>query len=64
MTDRLRAVRNDSSLDDQSRQRAITRLVIDLIASMTEDQALRIHHKLVGVAPGSVMDQLLHHSIG
>lgn len=62
--DRLRAVRTDKKMDDKTKERAITRLVVDLIASMTEDQALRIHHKLMGVTPGSVMDQLLHHSIG
>lgn len=63
-SDRLRLIRDDGNLDDGKKERATTRLVVDLIASMTEDQALRIHHKLTGVAPGSVMDQLLHHSIG
>lgn len=41
----------------------VTRIVADLIASMTEQQALRIHQKLTGIAPGSGMDSFLHQSI-
>ena len=62
VADRLRALGANGS--GTATASGVTRLVVDLIASMTEEQALRIHHKLVGVAPGSVMDQLLHHSIG
>ncbi len=32
------------------------RIVADLIASMTEHQALKMHQRLTGAAPGSVMD--------
>jgi len=62
--DRLLNIREETGKDDAAKERLMTRLVVDLVASMTEDQALRIHHKLTGVAPGSVMDQLLHQSIG
>lgn len=62
VADRLRKLRTNGQASVIAP--GVTRLVVDLIASMTEEQALRIHHKLVGVAPGSVMDHLLHHSIG
>ncbi len=39
------------------------RLVTDLIASMTEQQALRTYQKLIGVGPGSGLDRFLHQSI-
>lgn len=35
-----------------------TRVVIDLVASMTEQQAVRAYHKLMGVSLGSVLDPL------
>jgi len=40
-----------------------TRLVVDLIASMTEVQALETYQKLSGLMPGSGLDLLLHQSI-
>jgi dGTPase len=43
---------------------ALTRLVVDLIASMTEYQALRVFQKLTGVIPGSALDRYLHQTIG
>jgi len=60
---RLRTIRESTARKNEKEQRT-TRLILDLIASMTEEQALKIHHKLVGISPGSVMDQVLHHSIG
>lgn len=39
------------------RERA--RLVADLIASMTEQQALLLHQRLTGIAPGSVRDLII-----
>lgn len=35
------------------------RLVADLIASMTEQQALLLHQRLTGIAPGSVRDPIV-----
>jgi dGTPase len=57
--DRLLKLRADGRDDDSSR----TRLVVDLIASMTEAQALETYQKLMGLMPGSGLDLLLHQSI-
>jgi len=35
-----------------------TRIISDLIASMTENQALKMHQRLTGISPGSVTDIL------
>jgi dGTPase len=45
-------------------ERNRTRVVVDLIASMTEIQALETYQKLSGLLPGSGLDLLLHQSIG
>ncbi|MEK6408475.1 MAG: dGTP triphosphohydrolase [Acidobacteriota bacterium] len=42
--------------DDPELERA--RLVADLIASMTEQQAILLHQRLMGLAPGSVRDPI------
>lgn len=42
-----------------SAKRDRARLVADLIASMTEQQALLFHQRLTGVAPGSVRDLII-----
>lgn len=57
--DRLLKLRAEGRDDDSSR----TRLVVDLIASMTEAQALETYQKLTGLMPGSGLDLLLHQSI-
>lgn len=36
--------------------RALTRIVVDLIASMTERHAIDMHHRLTGVSLGSALD--------
>jgi len=48
----------------KNNETALTRLVVDLIASMTEYQALRVFQKLTGVSPGSALDRYLHQTIG
>lgn len=40
-----------------------TRLVVDLIAGMSDVQAIRTYQKLTGITVGSVLDQSLHQSI-
>jgi dGTPase len=57
--DQLLKLRAEGKADDSSR----TRLVVDLIASMTETQALETYQKLTGLVPGSGLDLLLHQSI-
>lgn len=57
--DQLLKLRSEGRDDDRSR----TRLVVDLIASMTEAQALETYQKLTGLIPGSGLDLLLHQSI-
>lgn len=57
--DQLLKLRVEGLDDDSSR----TRLVVDLIASMTEGQALEMYQKLSGFMPGSGLDLLLHQSI-
>jgi len=57
--DQLLKLRSEGKDDDASR----TRLVVDLIASMTETQALETYQKLTGLMPGSGLDLLLHQSI-
>ncbi|HEX7150514.1 MAG TPA: dNTP triphosphohydrolase [Thermoanaerobaculia bacterium] len=57
--DQLLKLRADGLDNDSTR----TRLVIDLIASMTEVQALETYQKLTGLMPGSGLDVLLHQSI-
>jgi dGTPase len=57
--DQLLKLRSEGKDDDASR----TRLVVDLIASMTETQALEMYQKLTGLMPGSGLDLLLHQSI-
>lgn len=57
--DQLLKLRAEGLDDDSSR----TRLVVDLIASMTEGQALEMYQKLSGFMPGSGLDLLLHQSI-
>lgn len=57
--DQLLKLRAEGRDDDRTR----TRLVVDLIASMTEAQALETYQKLTGLMPGSGLDLLLHQSI-
>jgi dGTPase len=57
--DQLLKARAEGRDDDAFR----TRLVVDLIASMTEVQALETYQKLTGLIPGSALDLLLHQSI-
>ncbi|MBS2031502.1 MAG: dNTP triphosphohydrolase [Deltaproteobacteria bacterium] len=45
------------SPEDQSRERA--RLVADIIASLTEQQALEFHQRLAGISPGSVLESII-----
>ena len=40
--------------EDKEQER--TRIVVDLIASMTEQQALKMYQRLIGVSLGSVLD--------
>jgi dGTPase len=40
----------------QDKDQGKTRIVVDLIASMTEQQALKMHQKLTGISLGSVLD--------
>jgi dGTPase len=47
----------DSIQQDEELERA--RLVADLIASMTEQQALLLHQRLTGFTPGSVRDPIV-----
>jgi len=53
--DQLLELRAEGLDDDRSR----TRLIVDLIASMTEVQALETYQKLSGLMPGSGLDLLL-----
>ena len=46
------------TLDRTSGDRERIRVVGDIIASMTEQQALQLHQRLTGVSPGSVVDAL------
>jgi dGTPase len=39
---------------------AITRIILDVISSMTERQALRMYGRLEGVDPGSILDPLYY----
>lgn len=57
--DQLLKLRAEGKDDESSR----TRLVVDLIASMTETQALETYQKMTGLMPGSGLDLLLHQSI-
>ena len=34
------------------------RIVIDMIAGMTESQAFRLHQRLYGISPGSIHDRM------
>lgn len=45
-----------TNLDQKEREKR--RVVIDLIAGMTERQALNMYHRLAGVAPGSAFDRI------
>lgn len=47
----------NADVDDQRRLRA--RLVADIISSMTEQQALLLHHRLTGISPGSILDRII-----
>jgi dGTP triphosphohydrolase len=40
-------------------EKRIRRTVIDLIAGMTESQALEMHNRLVGVAVGSGLEEIV-----
>jgi dGTPase len=44
---------------DESGNTARVRLVMDIIASMTEQQAVAFHGRLVGIAPGSILDRIV-----
>ncbi len=46
-------------IEEASSAREVTRLVTDMIAGMTEQQAVNIHRKLTGVALGSLLDPLV-----
>ncbi len=39
---------------------AITRIILDVISSMTERQALRMYSRLEGIDPGSILDPLYY----
>lgn len=43
---------------DEDKHKLKVRVVIDIIASMTEQQAIRMHHRLEGIDPGSALDAL------
>jgi dGTPase len=47
------------SLEASAEQDGIRRTVIDLVAGMTEEQALAIHNRLTGVSLGSGLEDLL-----
>jgi dGTP triphosphohydrolase len=53
----LERVRSD--LSGSARDRELVRIVIDLIAGMTEQQAVEMHSRLSGVALGSSIDYRL-----
>lgn len=42
----------------RDRERALTRIVVDLIAGMTERHAVDMHHRLTGVSLGSVLEHI------
>jgi dGTPase len=44
---------------DVTEDRERARIVADLIASMTEQQALLFHQRLLGLSPGSVRDLII-----
>ena len=48
----------DAVASSSERERNVTRIVVDLIASMTEKHALGMHHRLTGVSLGSALDQV------
>jgi dGTPase len=62
--DRVKTIRGLTTVHEEDQERRITRLIVDLIAAMTETQALKVYQKLVGIDPGSAMDQILHQSLG
>jgi dGTPase len=41
-------------------EKQIKRTVIDLIAGMTEAQALAMHNRLVGISVGSGLEEIVH----
>jgi dGTPase len=47
------------ALSDSSSDQAKKRVVVDLIAGMTEEQALAMHNRLTGISPGSGLEQIL-----
>jgi len=48
------------AIEDQKQdERTVRRTVIDLIAGMTEEQALAVHNRLTGVSLGSGLEELL-----
>lgn len=61
MRDRLMTIRKRRNVNLPLEQ---TRLVTDLIASMSDAQAIRTYQKLTGITNGSLLDQSLHQSIG
>lgn len=42
----------------EERERALTRIIVDLIASMTERHAIEMHRRLTGVSLGSALDHV------
>ena len=46
-------------LDQTNINRERTRIVTDIIASMTEQQVVSMHQRLTGVSPGTVRDRLI-----
>lgn len=53
-------LRDNAGGPDKDREAAITRLILDVISSMTERQALRMYGRLEGTDPGSILDPLYY----
>jgi dGTPase len=51
-------IRDEARAGGKAANANITRCVADMIAAMTDEQALRVYHRLTGHIPGSVRDGL------
>lgn len=58
MTEELQSLAN-SGTSSTSKLNEQVRLVIDVIAGMTEQQAVEVHHRLTGISLGSVLDPVV-----
>ena len=56
--ERLTSVR-ESTLSDNAKREEQIRKAADLVASMTEAQALEMHGRITGARPGSLVDTVM-----